>query len=73
MREPYSEAFRADRRKRAFRGNLDLLLPSAGGPHSFEHGDVWGTHVGYDTITLVVKEFWPDIRRHLRKPHAGYP
>jgi hypothetical protein len=28
---------------------------------------VWGTQVGYDTITLVVKEFWPDIRRKLRK------
>jgi hypothetical protein len=39
------------------------------------HGDrnlpntasVWGSQVGYDTITLVVKEFWPDIRRKLRK------
>jgi hypothetical protein len=31
---------------------------------------VWGTEVGYDTITLVVKEFWPDIRRKLKKqPH----
>jgi hypothetical protein len=28
---------------------------------------VWGSQVGYDTITLVVKEFWPDIRRKLRK------
>lgn len=28
---------------------------------------VWGTSVGYDTITIVVKEFWPDIRRKLRK------
>jgi hypothetical protein len=28
---------------------------------------VWGTQVGYDTITIVVKEFWPDIRRKLRK------
>jgi hypothetical protein len=28
---------------------------------------VWGSSVGYDTITLVVKEFWPDIRRKLRK------
>jgi hypothetical protein len=28
---------------------------------------VWGTQVGYDTLTLVVKEFWPDIRRHFRK------
>jgi hypothetical protein len=31
---------------------------------------VWGSQVGYDTITLVVKEFWPDIRRKIRKqPH----
>lgn len=31
---------------------------------------VWGSQVGYDTITLVVKEFWPDIRRKMKKqPH----
>lgn len=24
---------------------------------------VWGTQVGYDTLTIVVKEFWPDVRR----------
>lgn len=28
---------------------------------------VWGTQIGYDTITLVVKEFWPDIRRKMSK------
>jgi hypothetical protein len=28
---------------------------------------VWGTQVGYDTITIVVKEFWPDIRRKMSK------
>lgn len=28
---------------------------------------VWGTQVGYDSLTYVVKEFWPDIRRWLRK------
>ena len=28
---------------------------------------VWGTQVGYDTLTYVVNEFWPDIRRKLRK------
>lgn len=28
---------------------------------------VWGSQVGYDTITIVVKEFWPDIRRKLSK------
>src|ERR1700690_3565373 len=26
-----------------------------------------GTQVGYDTITIVVKDFWPDIRRKLSK------
>jgi hypothetical protein len=28
---------------------------------------VWGSQVGYDTLTAVVREFWPDIRRKLRK------
>lgn len=28
---------------------------------------VWGTQAGYDALTYVVKEFWPDIRRKLRK------
>jgi len=28
---------------------------------------VWGSQVGYDTITLVIKEFWPDIRRKVKK------
>ena len=28
---------------------------------------VWGTSIGYDAAALVVKEFWPDIRRRLRK------
>jgi hypothetical protein len=28
---------------------------------------VWGTQVGYDTLTLFVKEFWPDLRRKLKK------
>ncbi len=30
---------------------------------------VWGSQVGYDTITIVVKEFWPDIHRKLSKKH----
>lgn len=30
---------------------------------------VWGTQVGYDTLTLVIKEFWPDIRRKIKKQH----
>ncbi len=27
---------------------------------------VWGSQVGYDTISTVIKEFWPDIRRMLK-------
>jgi hypothetical protein len=40
-------------------------------PHMFVGSDrtlentasVWGTQVGYDTVTIVIKEFWPDIHR----------
>jgi hypothetical protein len=32
---------------------------------------VWGSQVGYDTITVVVKEFWPDIRRKMQKKHPS--
>lgn len=32
---------------------------------------VWGTQVGYDTITIVVKEFWPDIHRKLTHKHQA--
>jgi hypothetical protein len=35
----------------------DRNLPNA--------ASVWGTQVGYDTITIVVREFWPDFRRKL--------
>jgi hypothetical protein len=28
---------------------------------------VWGSQVGYDTISIVFTEFWPDIRRHFSK------
>jgi hypothetical protein len=34
---------------------------------------VWGAQVGYDTITLVVKEFWPDIRHKISKNKALRP
>ena len=27
---------------------------------------VWGTQYAYDTLTVVIKEFWPDIRRKIR-------
>jgi hypothetical protein len=45
----------------SYHPQADRNLPNA--------GSVWGTQVGYDTITIVVKEFWPDLRRKLsRKP-----
>ena len=34
---------------------------------------VWGSQVGYDTITVVIKEFWPDIRRKFKKATALNP
>jgi len=34
---------------------------------------VWGTQVGYDTITIVIKEFWPDIRRAISKKKNASP
>jgi hypothetical protein len=34
-------------------------------------GEVWGTEVSYDTLTIVLKEFWPDIRRKIRKKKNG--
>ncbi|HKV77979.1 MAG TPA: hypothetical protein VJP02_07565 [Candidatus Sulfotelmatobacter sp.] len=36
-------------------------------------GKVWATQYGYDTMTLVVKEFWPDIRRKIRKTPKSQP
>jgi hypothetical protein len=30
--------------------------------------DVWVTQVAFDTLSYVVKEFWPDIRRKIHKP-----
>jgi hypothetical protein len=35
---------------------------------------VWGSQLGYDTLTIVVKEFWPDIHRKLsHKPRKNLP
>jgi hypothetical protein len=31
---------------------------------------VWGSQIGYDTLTLVIKEFWPDIHRKMNHKHA---
>ena len=30
---------------------------------------VWGTQMGYDAITYVIKEFWPDVHRKMAKKH----
>jgi hypothetical protein len=48
-------------------------------PHLFVPSDrtvsntisVWGTQVTLDTITLVVKEFWPDIHRKMSHKHRS--
>jgi len=34
---------------------------------------VWGTQIGYDGITLELKEFWPDIRGKLRHKKPADP
>jgi hypothetical protein len=34
-------------------------------------GSVWGTQIGLDTVTIVVKEFWPDIHRKLSHKRQG--
>ena len=35
---------------------------------------VWGSQIGYDTVTIVLKEFWPDIRRKItHKPSEPVP
>jgi len=28
---------------------------------------VWVSQMGYDAITIVLKEFWPDLRRKFKK------
>jgi hypothetical protein len=51
-------------------------------PHEFIGSDrtltnsasVWGTQVGLDAITIVIKEFWPDVHRkmaHKSRPDQG--
>jgi hypothetical protein len=54
-------------------------LSVPGDPHKFIPSErtfsnvvsTWGTQVGLDTITLEVKEFWPDIRNKLSKKKTG--
>jgi hypothetical protein len=31
--------------------------------------DVWGTQVALDTVTIFIKEFWPDVRRKMSHKH----
>ncbi len=48
-------------------------------PHMFVPSDrtlvntahVWGTQVGLDTMTIFIKEFWPDVHRKLSKKHKA--
>jgi hypothetical protein len=32
---------------------------------------VWGTQLAYDTITIVIKEFWPDVHRKMNHKHSA--
>lgn len=50
-------------------------------PHLFVPSDrtfsntvsTWGTQLGLDTITIMVKEFWPDVHRKLAKKSQAAP
>jgi len=51
------------------------FISTPSNPHLFVASDrtflntcsVWGTQVSLDTMTIFIKEFWPDIRRKIRK------
>lgn len=32
---------------------------------------VWATQIGYDTLTLLMREFWPDIQRKMKHKSNG--
>jgi hypothetical protein len=55
-------------------GHPDQFIPSE---RTFTNvASTWGTQIGLDTLTLGVKEFWPDIHRKLSKkpkPEADPP
>jgi hypothetical protein len=36
-------------------------------------GSVWGSQLLYDTLTLEIKEFWPDVERKFMKHKANNP
>jgi hypothetical protein len=33
---------------------------------------LWGSQLAYDTVALVMREFWPDVRRKLRRSNATH-
>jgi len=55
------------------------IINTASGPRFYgsdrtlkNTASVWGSQVGYDTVTIIVKEFWPDIHRKLsHKPNKN--
>jgi hypothetical protein len=56
------------------------ILPSPSGPRFVPSdrtlkntADVWATQLAYDTMTIVVREFWPDIHRMLSHKSNGGP
>jgi hypothetical protein len=57
------------------------FIRTASNPHLFVGSDrtlsntasVYATQVGLDTVTLVVKEFWPDVHRKLSHKNKGEP
>ncbi len=53
----------------AISGGISTYTYHPRGDHNFPNAlSVWGTQIGYDTLTYVIKEFWPDIRRRLHHP-----
>lgn len=56
-------------------------LSTPDNPHKFVGSDrtlinaasVWETQLSLDTLTIVVKEFWPDIHRKISRKHKAVP
>ena len=55
----------------AVASGTQLRLPSPFGRTIGNTASVWGTQVAYDTLSIVFKEFWPDIRGKI--PHKQRP
>lgn len=32
---------------------------------------VWGSQMGWDAVTYMIKEFWPDLRNHTKRKHEA--